>query len=88
MLENWNPVADDFSCLRCCGLDDLAKLFESDPHFLGLGCEIAVNALHSHALSRRHIASRLGTRGDSLKLPCFQNYGGFDYFCLDGSSEK
>ena len=33
-LENWNPVADHFGCIGCCGLDDLAKLFESAPHFL------------------------------------------------------
>src|SRR5712664_3371817 len=25
-LENWNPVADHFGCIGCCGLDDLAKL--------------------------------------------------------------
>jgi hypothetical protein len=33
-LENWNSVADHFGCIGCCGLDDLAKFFESDSHFL------------------------------------------------------
>lgn len=34
VLENWNPVADHFDHTGRRGLDDLAKLFESDPHFL------------------------------------------------------
>lgn len=33
VLEYWNPVAYHSDRSGCRGLDDLAKLFESDPHF-------------------------------------------------------
>ena len=54
ILENWNPIANDFGCLGYSGFDDIAKLLERDSHILWHRFEVIVDALRWRTPHRGH----------------------------------